>query len=56
MADKIVNILNAITEAKGAEFAEGFVAGVNLTTLDKKRRKVTTAPADPGRSGRVYGI
>ena len=39
MPDKIVNILNAITEAKGEEFAEGFVAGVNLTTPDKKFRE-----------------
>lgn len=39
MPDKIVNILNAISEAKGAEFAEGFVAGVNLTTPEKKHRE-----------------
>lgn len=39
MPEAIVNILNAITEAKGEEFAEGFVAGVNLTTSKKKEEK-----------------
>ena len=29
MPEKIVDILNAISAAKGAEFTEGFVAGVN---------------------------
>lgn len=36
MPEKIVDILNAITEAKGAAFTEGFVAGINLTTPEKK--------------------
>lgn len=44
MPDKIVNILNAITEAKGEEFAEGFVVGVNLTTPDKKFREEINQP------------
>lgn len=44
MPDKIVNILNAISKAKGAEFAEGFVAGVNLTTPDKKFREEKNQP------------
>lgn len=34
MPEQIVDILNKITEAKGAAFAEGFVAGVNLVTAE----------------------
>jgi len=39
MPEKVVNILNAISRAKGEEFAEGFVAGVNLTTPDRMNRE-----------------
>ena len=35
MPEQIVNILNKIVEAKGAEYAKGFVDGVNLTTPEK---------------------
>lgn len=35
MSEQIVNILNKIVEAKGAEYAKGFVDGVNLTTPEK---------------------
>jgi hypothetical protein len=44
MPEKIVDILNAISAAKGAEFAEGFVAGVNLTTPDKKQTDEKSQP------------
>jgi hypothetical protein len=36
MPEKIVDILNAITEAKGEAFTEGFVEGINLATAKKK--------------------
>jgi hypothetical protein len=36
MPEDIVNIINKISEAKGEAFAEGFVAGINLTTPAKK--------------------
>ena len=35
MSEQIVNILNKIVEAKGVEYAKGFVDGVNLTTPEK---------------------
>lgn len=35
MPEQIVNILNKIAEAKGVEYAKGFVDGVNLTTPEK---------------------
>ena len=44
MADKIVNILNAITNAKGESFAEGFVTGINLSTPDKKNQESDNRP------------
>ena len=44
MADNIVNILNAITEAKGESFAEGVALCINLFTPDKKRRESDNRP------------
>jgi hypothetical protein len=44
MPEQIVDILNAITAAKGAEFTEGFVAGVNLTTPEKKEAEANSQP------------
>ena len=44
MPEKIVDILNAISAAKGPEFAEGFVAGVNLTTAEKKQTEEKSQP------------
>lgn len=44
MPEQIVDILNRISEAKGPEFVEGFVAGVNLTTPEKKAE----ATSQPG--------
>jgi hypothetical protein len=35
MPEQIVDIINKITAAKGAEYAKGFVDGVNLTTPEK---------------------
>lgn len=32
MPEAIVDILNKITEARGAEYTKGFVDGINLTT------------------------
>ena len=46
MPENIVDILNKISAAKGPEFAEGFVAGVNLTTPVKKDEK--EAESQPG--------
>lgn len=43
MPEKIVDILNAITEARGEAFTEGFVAGINLTTPEKKEAEQETA-------------
>ena len=36
---EIIDLLNKITEAKGPEFTEGLVVGVNLTTPEKKEPK-----------------
>lgn len=41
MPEKVVDILNAITAAKGEAFTEGFVAGINLTTQEKKEEPKT---------------
>lgn len=32
---EIIDLLNKISAAKGPEFTEGLVAGINLTTPDK---------------------
>lgn len=35
MTETIVDILNMIADAKGQEYAKGFVDGVNLATKEK---------------------
>lgn len=39
MPEVIVDIVNAIAEAKGPEFAEGLVAGINLATKERKEEE-----------------
>lgn len=33
---EVIDLLNRVTEAKGPEFTEGLIAGINLATPKKK--------------------